>query len=147
MMHENLRQLVYVSRALRLFTAEDLITLARQSEQRNRESDVAGALLYGRGLFLQALEGEHDAVDEVRSRIHRDPRHSNVQTLVDHTVKGRAFQRWAMTPVVLDDQLTWTDEHLAAVQRMASVATVIPPGLAAHTLIGSFTKHITRLAA
>jgi len=147
LLSDKLRQLVYVSRATRIFSGDELVLLAAAAANRNRESDVGGALLYGRGLFLQALEGEPAGVEEVFTRIKRDTRHAAVQVLADHFIETRAFARWAMTPVTLDNQPNWTDEHMATVQRMMGVASVVRPGLAAHTLIGTFTKHTPRLAA
>jgi len=144
---ENLRQLVYVSRARRIFTLGDLQDLARRAEERNQASDVGGALLYGRGLFLQALEGPSASIDGVFARISLDPRHTEVERLIDHSVKFRWFRNWAMTPIALDHQLAWTDEHIQAVRRISGVASVVPPGTAPHTLLGSFTKHVQRLNA
>jgi hypothetical protein len=147
MTHEVIRQLVYISRAMIPFSLEDLQMLSTRAEARNKSADIGGALLYGSGLFLQALEGETDGVDEVLGRIRLDPRHREVQILVDHQVKARSFRKWAMTPIALDGKIGWTAEHVAAVERMAGVATVAPPGSAAHSLIGSFTKQIPRLCA
>ncbi len=144
---ENLRQLVYVSRARQIFTQGDLEQLARRAEEWNQGVDVGGALLYGRGLFLQALEGPSDSIDQVFARISKDPRHTEVERLIDHSVKFRWFRNWAMTTIALDHQLSWTDEHLEAVRRISGVASVVPPGTAAHTLLGSFTKHVQRLNA
>jgi hypothetical protein len=144
---ETIRQYVYLSRALEAFPPEKLERLAIRSEERNRDGDVGGALLFGRGLFLQALEGAPEAVDAVLERIKLDPRHTSIRMLVDHEVDRRSFRKWAMTPISLDSHSEWTPEHARAVEQMAGVARVAKPGSAAHSLIGSFTKHVQRLVA
>jgi hypothetical protein len=144
---ESIRQYVYLSRALVPFTPEQLETLASLSAARNRGGDIGGTLLFGRGFFLQALEGAPEEIDSVLERIRRDPRHTNLEMLVDHTVSRRSFRTWTMTPVALDSSAVWTNEHAAIVEQMAAVARVAKPGSAAHSLIGSFIKHVRRLAA
>jgi hypothetical protein len=89
-----------------LYYSENLIGLVRRhsviaelqavSVQRNRESQVTGALLYDDDWFVQALEGEERAVGETLERIMRDPRHSNVEVVSRATISSRQFGKWAM---------------------------------------------------
>jgi hypothetical protein len=144
---ENLHQIVYLSRATVAFTREELVAVSERSVTNNRSSEVGGALLYGHGMFLQALEGSREAVEVVLARIARDQRHTGIVRLVDHPISHRAFRTWAMTLIDLGSSATWTAEHQEIVERMAGVASVAPPGSGAHTLVGMFTKHVGRLAA
>ena len=55
-----------------------------------------GLLLFARGGFLQALEGEHDQVAEVFARISNDQRHHGIEIITDCEVTTRQFGNWAM---------------------------------------------------
>lgn len=53
-------------------------------------------LVYADGSFLQVLEGDFLAVEEVMERVSDDPRHTNMLTLVDRQVEEREFADWSM---------------------------------------------------
>lgn len=46
--------------------------------------------------FAQVLEGDHDSVGETIGRIRVDPRHTDLQVVVDREVRARAFGDWGM---------------------------------------------------
>lgn len=67
------------------------------SRLRNQEKSITGMLLYDRGLFLQALEGEQGVVQSTFLRIERDTRHRDVTVLFrDANIPSRSFGEWAM---------------------------------------------------
>ena len=66
------------------------------SSRRNAESGITGMLLYAGGKFLQVLEGEAKAVNETYKRIAVDPRHTNLNCLVEEEIDQRHFERWTM---------------------------------------------------
>jgi Sensors of blue-light using FAD len=100
-------RLIYVSRS-KLNPADGLVqaldAITRQSAQRNGQSYVTGLLIYHGGWFLQVLEGERSAVNDVVQRLMRDPRHENVQILAAHNISERAFPRWNMESMLLDPE-------------------------------------------
>jgi hypothetical protein len=59
-------------------------------------------LLHGNERFVQVLEGEAAAVQEVYSPIRRHPRHHNILTFANKPIAQRAFPEWAMAfqPVI-----------------------------------------------
>lgn len=90
-------QIVYTSSASQEFSAADLKKLLVRARLRNKSVGVTGMLVYHDGTFLQALEGEKRAVNEVFARIEQDPRHRNVAVL--HRGSGpeqRVFGDWSM---------------------------------------------------
>lgn len=95
--------LVYVSSAVRLMTATELIELLRGSRERNQQKQITGLLLYRDGNFMQALEGEETAVDGLHEHIHRDPRHRGLITLIRQPISERVFGEWSMGFRNLDD--------------------------------------------
>lgn len=89
-------QLVYASRAARPFTDEDLAELLRRSRAKNDRLGVTGMLLYHDGSFIQALEGEREAVEALYERIAADPRHDDALLLHRGEQEGRSFEGWSM---------------------------------------------------
>ncbi len=53
-------------------------------------------LLYKNGNFMQALEGEEQAVLNLYAKIFQDERHSGVLTLLQTTIPARQFPNWSM---------------------------------------------------
>lgn len=89
-------QLVYVSSAVVPFDKQDLIALLSKSRQNNTRAGITGLLLYKDGNFMQALEGEEEAVRATHDRIRQDPRHRGLITLLQSPIEGRRFGEWAM---------------------------------------------------
>ena len=90
--------LIYSSKEKQEFTAADLKKLLRNARLRNHDVGVTGVLVYQGGTFLQALEGEEDAVRTIFARIEKDPRHGDINVL-HRTLslgKRRLFGDWSM---------------------------------------------------
>jgi FAD-dependent sensor of blue light len=88
--------LVYVSSAVRLFTDDELAALLYQSRDSNKQTGITGMLLYMGGNFMQAIEGEDEAVAALREKIYADPRHTQVTTLLNLPIARRRFADWSM---------------------------------------------------
>jgi hypothetical protein len=86
----------YVSTAVDAFDDAALAVLLAQSRASNRDHDLTGMLLYRRGRFFQVLEGTQDAVDELMTKIRRDPRHTDVRVLLTESIEERRFTEWTM---------------------------------------------------
>ena len=76
--------------------ARMLAEILASAERNNAAAGVTGFLLYREGWFLQALEGDLDAVDLTFDRIRRDRRHLDVRIVADEPAFERAFPDWAM---------------------------------------------------
>lgn len=92
-----LEQLVYVSTAVREFGDAELSMILDASVRHNRQNGVTGILLYARGCFLQVLEGEAAALDEVMARISGDMRHHGLFVLDRTAIARRDFGEWHMS--------------------------------------------------
>lgn len=86
----------YVSTAVDAFDDAALADLLAQSRASNHDHDLTGMLLYRRGRFFQVLEGPQDAVDELMTKIRRDPRHTGVRVLLTEPLEERRFSEWTM---------------------------------------------------
>jgi hypothetical protein len=97
-------QIAYISRATEPMSAEKLLALLQQCLKNNLSTGVTGMLLYGNGTFLQALEGEEKAVDDLVESIKKDPRHANIQVLHRRSIEHRQYSDWSMGFKRISDQ-------------------------------------------
>ncbi len=101
-----LSKLIYASQAAHPMTDAELAALLSSARQHNASSGLSGMLLYSNQSFLQILEGELDALDELYTRITQDPRHSRLRLLSRGPIDSRKFAQWSMGFEKLDpDQL------------------------------------------
>lgn len=91
-----LYQRVYVSAAVELMTPEALAELLRVSRQNNARDGITGMLFYHGGTFMQAFEGEKEAVERLYTRIAADARHRGIIPLFQGTIAERQFGEWTM---------------------------------------------------
>jgi len=97
-----MKQLAYISTAVKLMSDEQLLEILKVARKRNAEHDVTGVLLYSEGTFIQALEGDDDAIYEIFDLIECDHRHKNIIKLVDKPLHERNFPDWSMGFAVFD---------------------------------------------
>jgi hypothetical protein len=76
-----MHQIVYTSTATESFSTADLKRLLLGARKRNTTLGVSGMLVFHGGAFLQALEGERRAVNEIFASIQSDRRHSDIDVL------------------------------------------------------------------
>ncbi len=92
-------QIVFCSKATVHVAEQDLLQIQRAASRHNRELGVSGVLLYGRGMFIQLLEGPRASVQATLEHIRRDLRHSRVQVIHESFAAERAYQSWSMGAV------------------------------------------------
>jgi hypothetical protein len=88
--------LIYVSSAVRSLTDSDIQKILRASREANGKKQITGLLLFKDGNFMQVLEGDAHAVDELHKRISSDPRHTRIITLLRSPIHTRRFSDWKM---------------------------------------------------
>ena len=76
--------------------AADLKQILATAVSKNTERGLTGGLIFNREYFAQVLEGEHTAVMQTFSRIHKDPRHKEVAISEMEPVAERLFGAWSM---------------------------------------------------
>jgi hypothetical protein len=91
-----MKHIVYISRAVRPLSDEDLTHLLTQSRRDNERHGITGILFYSHGNIAQLFEGEPGIAEELFERIARDGRHSHVQKLIDRPIASRSFSEWSM---------------------------------------------------
>lgn len=98
-----LYQLTYRSEAKLGITAEDIISILRQSEANNPKYEITGCLVFNEGYFVQLLEGEKEIVKERFAIIEADKRHEMVEVLSEGQTSERMFEDWKMAYIKLPD--------------------------------------------
>lgn len=66
------------------------------SRIKNARLGVTGVLLYVKGNIVQVLEGEQPLVEELYNSIRKDPRHTDVRTVISQPISQRLFSHWYM---------------------------------------------------
>lgn len=89
-------RLLYYSRASREMSLSDLKDILGTARDNNNSIDVCGMLCYDKRYFLQALEGEREAVNELYLDIADDPRHDDIVIISYDEVNENVFPQWQM---------------------------------------------------
>ena len=107
---------LYRSTEAASLTGGDLLKIVENAQDANARRGITGLLLHGRmtfvagvpGMFVQWIEGEAAAVEDLYATIRRDERHTRVETLAEgavHELAGRRrlFSLWSMRMESLAD--------------------------------------------
>ncbi len=127
--------LVYVSTAVQPFTDDQLISLLRQSREKNARLGITGLLLYKAGNFMQLLEGPKDAVVSLANSIKADPRHHGMIVVLQEDHDQREFPGWDMKFQNLDPASFPGHAEDPINLPLTSEAFLLRPTLALHLLL------------
>lgn len=106
-----LRQYLYISTAPSL-SRDDVSQILQTSMRNNASQGVTGLLLYNGRNFLQLIEGEGVALDQLMKRISQDPRHSGVSMLHKSDVDVRSCPEWSMKRIAIAESIASRREEL-----------------------------------
>lgn len=95
-MGKPVHQLVYISAAEHNFTEKELHELLAKARENNQKLDITGMLLFHEGSFIQALEGEKSAVENLYEKISQDQRHAETRVIFRGELEERDFETWSM---------------------------------------------------
>lgn len=102
-----LTRLIYTSLAVGESSLRDILVA---SMAWNTDHDITGGLVCVERTYLQYLEGEEKAIDQVFAMISGDPRHNGLKILERRVIQRRMFADWSMAA------LDWNDETRAIFQ-------------------------------
>ncbi len=91
-----LTQVAYSSKARHSFSEQDLDEMLATARIKNKALGLSGLLLYQDGFFLQFLEGQRHAVDDLLQTIEADGRHDAVKLIWRREIEARDFGDWQM---------------------------------------------------
>ncbi len=96
-------RMLYVSRAVGPVTTTVTASILATARSYNPAHAITGVLCQGDGLFLQMLEGERSAVNQLYGRILVDRRHKDVELLLLEEITQRRFSNWSMAHVDMSE--------------------------------------------
>ena len=88
--------IIYISKATRVPTAEEVARLARASAENNRNTGITGLLLQIGNYFVQVLEGQPQILSAVLRKIDRDERHTGLCIIYQKAGDSKLFTQWNM---------------------------------------------------
>lgn len=104
--------LAYTSVAAVGFQEDELTRILEHSRTHNASVGITGVLLYVRGSFIQVLEGKRAAVEALYECIKKDPRHINVNLLLNRPIVQRLFSNWAMGYTILTEHESYETQAI-----------------------------------
>jgi hypothetical protein len=94
-------RLLYVSRALDPSASAATDSILAVAREHNMANGITGILCYGGGIYLQAIEGGRNQVNNLYGQIVSDKRHTDVVLLNYEEISERRFGGWTMGQVNL----------------------------------------------
>jgi hypothetical protein len=89
-------RLIYASTAQPGVDLNEFKRILLQAQTNNHSRDLTGTLAFNSKIFLQALEGARDQINDLYARLIRDPRHHTVTMLGYKEIEERHWANWSM---------------------------------------------------
>jgi len=89
-------RLIYASTAQDGVDLNEFKRILLQAQTNNHRRDLTGMLAFNSKIFLQALEGAREQVNDLYARLMRDPRHHTVTLLGYKEIEERHWSNWSM---------------------------------------------------
>lgn len=78
----------------------DIVTVSKINNQRRA---ITGLLFYHNERFLQFIEGEKHELESLMLTLAKDPRHKNIERIIDEYIPVRGFTNWSMESLNLSN--------------------------------------------
>ncbi|NVK20210.1 MAG: BLUF domain-containing protein [Methylocystaceae bacterium] len=98
-----LTRLAYSSVARADLKEDDLQRIIQTCRDFNAAEEITGVLVYTGESFIQILEGTDRILDVVLAKIIADDRHYDIEILIRSEITKRAFSKWSMGFLILQD--------------------------------------------
>lgn len=131
--------LTYASRCARILGPADVKDILSASQRNNAKAGISGALCLNNGIFLQVLEGDRQAVNNLYHRLLGDPRHKDPAVLDFEEISARRFTGWAM------GLLTSTEENRQLFMKYSPSAEFDPYRMSAGALRNLFGEALANV--
>ena len=73
-----------------------LNNIVKVAQQENAKHDITGVLFFQDGKFMQVIEGPEAKLRQLMHNIEADPRHDDIEYVIDTKVDFRGFSKWNM---------------------------------------------------
>lgn len=133
-------QLVYSSFVQKHVSKESIAKLLLQSQANNLKNNVTGCIVFHGNEFIQLLEGRKEDVQNLYTKIVKDPRHRHVTSLYKQAITARFFE----TSFISTDMLNLDQYGESAIQLVPEELAVMRNKMAASTVAVKLFSHITK---
>lgn len=114
----SLYQLCYCSRARVAPNETHFREMCDDFAARNQVFEITGVFLTLGDRFVQVLEGDRAAVEQLATNIRRDVRHFEFRILLQRDIANRAFGDWSMAGRYLGCEITAAPKDLERLQQL-----------------------------
>lgn len=91
-----LTSLIYVSTATAGLSLDDFLAILTASQRNNQRLGITGLLVFNGTNFMQCLEGDKAATNDLLHHIERDDRHSGLNVVSQNQTVKLQFAEWHM---------------------------------------------------
>ncbi|WP_339693343.1 BLUF domain-containing protein [uncultured Parasphingorhabdus sp.] len=92
----NLTSLIYVSTANAALSLDDFLAILTVSQRNNQRLGITGLLVFNGTNFMQCLEGDKAATNDLLHHIERDDRHNGLTVVSQSQTVKLQFASWHM---------------------------------------------------
>lgn len=89
-----------------------LADIVKTAKEANPKRGITGVLFFDRDRFVQVIEGEKTALNELLEHIKGDPRHDDVEVIFDGEEDHQEFTEWNMDAFKLDGASQFDDDEV-----------------------------------
>jgi Sensors of blue-light using FAD len=89
-------RLIYASTATDGVDLNEFKRILSTAQNNNGQRDLTGMLIFNSKVFLQALEGSRESVNDLYAKLTKDPRHYNLVLLKMEYITERRWSEWSM---------------------------------------------------
>ena len=91
-----LKTICYTSNPKRELSILELEALYDSSKRNNDKLSITGILVLHNNIFFQILEGEETVVNTLYQKIKKDPRHKNINEVLNFSIKEKTFNEFGV---------------------------------------------------
>ena len=125
-----LTRLIYASEAAETITPQVVQSIITQARSANAREHITGMLAFDNRWFLQALEGDRQAISQTFCRIALDKRHQRIVLMDVSPIDERVFNQWSMGFAAADAK------GLEKFTRFSTSGLFEPPAMTAASALG-----------
>ena len=91
-----LHSILYKSKADSTFNNQDIEQMLQEAKKFNKNNEITGMILFYKSYFIQLIEGKKEVVEALYSRIKKDERHHDVETILSQPTNLTLWSDWSM---------------------------------------------------
>ena len=89
-----------------------LADIVKTAKEANPKRGITGVLFFDRDRFVQVIEGEKTALNDLLELIKADPRHDDIEVIFDGEEDHQEFTEWNMDAFKLHGASQFDDEEV-----------------------------------